>query len=192
MELTFSIARSSANAAEICGDVAKGWLLSDRAVIAIADGLGHGADAALAAGRAIEYVGSHLGEDPVSLFRGMGSALTSTRGAAVGLAVVRQGSGELTYAGVGNTRAAVFGWRTTRLDGDVGIVGGGFRRLAPVVVPIRPGDYLALWTDGLDERLALAKAGHEEDIDRLAEALLRRYSSGHDDACLILARCSVS
>lgn len=186
MAVSVGSARSSANAADLCGDAAQAWFLEDRTVIAIADGLGHGADAAVAATAALDFIGGHLDDDPVELFRGMHQALVSTRGAAVAVATIRPADGELTYAAIGNTRAAVFGWRATRLDSFPGIVGGGFRRLTPLVVPIRAGDHLVLWTDGLAERLAVT------DIDpvpaHMAETLLHRFAQGNDDACVIVAR----
>lgn len=187
MELKIGIARASAMPADICGDMARSWTCADRVVIAIADGLGHGRDAAVASGRAMAYIGDHLGDDLPTLFKGMAEALASTRGAAVGVAIVRPAVAELTYAAVGNTRAAVFGWRSSRLDADPGIVGGGLRRLSLVTLPFRPGDHLALWTDGLEERLSMGDAAATE-VGTLAETLLQRYCRGDDDACVVVAR----
>lgn len=188
MDLKIGIARSSANASDVCGDMAQAWTTDDRVVVAIADGLGHGPDAALASSRAMAYVGDHLGDDLPSLFSGMGRALASTRGAAVGVAIIRPSKAELAYAAVGNTRAAIFGWRSTRLDAESGIVGGGFRRLSPIVIPIRPSDHLALWTDGLEERLSVGNDAAAVEIGQLAETLLDLHTRGNDDACVIVAR----
>jgi serine phosphatase RsbU (regulator of sigma subunit) len=187
MAVSVGIARVAANSGERCGDAARVWLEDGRAVVAIADGLGHGADAAVAADAAMDYVGRHLGDDPMALFRGMHAAMANTRGAAVAMAVIAVDQGTLTYLAVGNTRAGVFGWRATRLDSYPGIVGGGFRRLAPVVTPIRPGDRLILWTDGVEEGLSV---GPSPQCDAQAEAaqLLRQFSRGNDDACVVVAR----
>ena len=60
----------------------------------------------------------------------MNLALRPTRGAAVGVAAVEWATGQIVYAAVGNTRAALFGARNTYMDGYAGIVGGGYQRLS--------------------------------------------------------------
>lgn len=187
MAVSVGIARAAANAGERCGDAAHAWPADGRHVLAIADGLGHGADAADAANAAMDYVGGHLNDEPLALFRGMHVALGPTRGAAVAVAVIDPAVGSLTYLAVGNTRAGIFGWRTTRLDSYPGIVGGSFRRLSPMVVPIRAGDRLVMWSDGVEERLTVS-AQPQDDPQHEAAELLHQYIRGNDDACVIVAR----
>ena len=187
--ISFGIARRSANAADVCGDMAGWWSRDGIECVAIADGLGHGKEAALAAAAALEVVALWPGHDLPNLFQQMNMAVKETRGAAVGVARVEWATGQITYAAVGNTRAALFGVRATYLDGYAGIVGGGYRRLSPVVVPFQSGDVLALWTDGLDERLDLNTADHSADgMDGMASRLLHRFAKGHDDRCVVVAR----
>jgi negative regulator of sigma-B (phosphoserine phosphatase) len=187
--ISFGIARRSANAAEVCGDMAGWWSGDGIERVAIADGLGHGKDAAVAAAAALEVVAAWPGHDLPSLFQHMNVALKATRGAAVGVATIEWATGQITYAAVGNTRAALFGARATYLDGYAGIVGGGYRRLSPVVLPFQSGDVLALWTDGLDERLDLITADHSAvGMDGMASRLLDRFAKGHDDRCVVVAR----
>lgn len=191
MAVTIGIARAAANAADRCGDAARAWQWQRQTVIAIADGLGHGTEAAEAADAALDYIGAHLDTEPLVLFQGMHRALGCTRGAAVGVAIVAPDHGRLTYLAVGNTRAGIFGWRVVRLDSYPGIVGGGYRRLAPTVVPMRPGDQLVLWTDGVDERLTMTgqPAG---DAQPQAERLLHAYGLGRDDSCVVVAQLDAS
>jgi negative regulator of sigma-B (phosphoserine phosphatase) len=187
--ISFGIARRSANAAEVCGDMAGWWSRDGIERVAIADGLGHGRDAAAAAAAALQAVEAWPGNDLPSLFQHMNVALKQTRGAAVGVAAVEWATGQITYAAVGNTRAALFGARATYLDGYAGIVGGGYRRLSPVVLPFQSGDVLALWTDGLDERLDLINADHAAaGMNGMASRLLDRFARGHDDRCVVVAR----
>ena len=189
MAVMTGIARAAANAADLCGDLAASWSTDGRHVFTIADGLGHGSEAFTAAGQAIDYVSHNLGENLVALFAGMNQALWQTRGAAVGVAAFDPVVGCLTYAAVGNTRAAVFGWRVVRLDGFSGIVGGGYRRLAAQTTPFRAGDHLVMWTDGVDERLTFDPATSGFDAtDCVARALLDRFATGGDDACVLVAR----
>jgi negative regulator of sigma-B (phosphoserine phosphatase) len=188
-EMSVGIARSSANAAEICGDMAGWWSRDSVEILAIADGLGHGKDAAKAAAAAMDTVAAWSGHDHSDLFRRMNTALQTTRGAAVGVATVAWQAGQITYAAIGNTRAALFGAGVTRLDGDAGIVGGGYRRLNIVVVPFQPGEVLTLWTDGLEELLKPTAADHAAaGLDAMAARLLDRFPKGRDDRCVVVAR----
>lgn len=188
MALSVAIARAALNSAERCGDAAHAWQLEDgRTIIAIADGLGHGAEAAEAADAAMAYVGEHLTLAPLELVAGLHEALAGTRGAAIAVAYVDPAAGRLTHVAVGNIRAGIFGWRTTRLDSYPGVVGGGYRRLQATEMPLRRGDVLVLWTDGVDERLTLS-ADFGTDAAGLASQLLHAFSHGDDDSCVVVAR----
>jgi negative regulator of sigma-B (phosphoserine phosphatase) len=140
MAMMVGVASRSANAADVCGDRAGWWSRNGLDLVAIADGLGHGPDAAVAASVAIDTVEAWLGGDLIELFHDMNEMLRPTRGAAVGVATVEWATGQLTYVAVGNTRAAVFGARTTYLNGYAGIVGVGYRRVVAVTAQFKSGD----------------------------------------------------
>jgi Stage II sporulation protein E (SpoIIE) len=178
-----------------CGDAAGAFELppgvaSPALLLAIVDGLGHGVAAAQAADAAL----AQLAHDPAlalpDLLRELDAALLSTRGAAVGLA--RIDGQRLQYAGVGNTRA--IRWRgdhMLRLSSQYGIVGGGL----PVHVTVNEidfvvGDWLLLFTDGLDEMLALPMhlPEWERDPALLCTHLLARWRQGRDDAGVLVCR----
>jgi negative regulator of sigma-B (phosphoserine phosphatase) len=188
MAMTVGVASRSANAAEVCGDRAGWWSHDGLEVVAIADGLGHGQSAATAAAAAIDVAASWPGGDLVDLFQYMDEALRPTRGAAVGIAVVEWATREITFAAVGNTRAALFGAGTTWLNGYAGIVGVGYRRLCTVTVPFNSGDVLAQWTDGLSEQIELTSADRSAArLDDMAFGLLDRFARGDDDRCIVAA-----
>jgi negative regulator of sigma-B (phosphoserine phosphatase) len=188
MAMTVGVASRSANAAEVCGDRAGWWSLNGLEIVAIADGLGHGPAAAVAASAAIDVAARWPGGDLLDLFPRMNEALRPTRGAAVGVAMVEWATGQITYAAVGNTRAALIGTRTTYLNGYAGIVGVGYRRLDTITVPFSPGDVLAQWTDGLNEQIELTSADRSAaKLDDTAALLLGRFARGNDDRCVVVA-----
>ncbi|HRJ59540.1 MAG TPA: SpoIIE family protein phosphatase [Azospirillaceae bacterium] len=187
MDLNVAMARVSANSGDVCGDAAHFWIHGPETVLAIADGLGHGADAAQAANAAMNFIAEHLDLDLIALFQELNAAMERTRGAAVAVARVRPDLARIEYAAIGNTRAAVFGWSSTRLDAEPGIVGTRRRRLRPLNIPFRAGDCLALWTDGLRETLKI-DYGATTNLDALAATLMTEYATGDDDRCVILAR----
>jgi negative regulator of sigma-B (phosphoserine phosphatase) len=75
--------------------------------IAVIDGLGHGPAAASAAARAAEVVEGHPDAQPEDLVRLCHEALHGTRGAAMTIASIDAGPGELVWLGVGNVQAAL-------------------------------------------------------------------------------------
>jgi len=132
-----------------------------------------------------------LAGDPAGLLQRLDTALAGTRGAAVGLAWV-QGQ-RLRYAGVGNTR--LLRWRAgqvLRLPSRYGIVGDGGLAAAAALhdgLPVQeinllPGDWLLLFTDGLDEtlNLKLMLPEWQREPQRLCEHLMHTWRNPRDDA----------
>jgi hypothetical protein len=188
MAMIVGVASRSANAADVCGDRAGWWSRDGLELVAIADGLGHGPDAAVAAAGAIDTAAAWLGGDLIELFHDMNEMLRPTRGAAVGVATVEWASRQLTYVAIGNTRAALFGARTTYLNGYAGIVGVGYRRVGAITAQFSSGDLLALWTDGLDEQILVTSADRAAaSLDDTASLLLQRFARGNDDRCVVVA-----
>ena len=180
-----------------CGDQVACWQLGPRrALLCIADGLGHGESAETAARAALDYVSRRL-EDPLGeIFAGCDAAIRCTRGVAMSIAVVDAEAGSLIYAGVGNTRAIIVRqgdpgsnepWAHP-LRNSHGIVGAGYQRLSPETAALAPGDLLILHTDGIQPRMELA--GYDgallANVRRLAEAILRGWARERDDAAVLV------
>lgn len=163
-------------------------------LLAIIDGLGHGPEAAAASQAALQILGEAVGRPAADrpglpgLLRQVDRALTPLRGAAVGL--VQVCAGQLQHLGVGNTR--VMRWRhghLTRLPSYNGIVGGGLpAQLAEADLALEAGDWLLLFTDGLDERLSLPVLlpEWERDPSLFCQFLLHQHRLGRDDAGVLV------
>jgi anti-sigma regulatory factor (Ser/Thr protein kinase) len=110
--------------AEYSGD-AWAWVRSgDRMTLMLADGLGHGPEAARASAAAVEALHGSAHRSPAEMLRHLDTALGGTRGAAVALAQVDVGAGRLRFAGIGNVGARLCeggSWRA--LVSRPGIVG---------------------------------------------------------------------
>lgn len=171
---------------QVCGDVGAWWQSGQRRVLCIADGLGHGPEAARAAYRAIEYVGNHLDDSVPVLLAGCDVALRDTRGAAVG--IVTMEGGRLTYGGVGNTRGMRVGVGTCRFSSDAGIVGAGSCRILVEATAVEVGDLVILFTDGVSERLSVPASTTLGQVNTgdLADQLLARWATGQDDAAVLV------
>jgi Stage II sporulation protein E (SpoIIE) len=157
-------------------------------LVAVIDGLGHGAPAAQAAQAALEIVAQGASLALADLLARLEAGLTQTRGAAIGLARIEPAAAgwRLLHAGVGNTR--VLRWRVpqmVRLSSQYGIVGGGLPHALEVSqTELQRGDWLLLFTDGIDEMMSLPMClpEWERDPSTLCRHLLARWRNVADDA----------
>ena len=165
------------------------------ALVAVVDGLGHGADAATAARAAVAALEGHATDSPVPLIQRCHRALHGTRGVVMSVAVFDRSDRSMTWLGVGNVEGLLlYGDGTTRsgspranLVTRGGIVGSELPRLHPVVLPIAPGDTLFFATDGIREGF-IEGLPPEAAPQQLADQILARYGKGTDDALVLVAR----
>lgn len=174
-----------------CGDRCAYWETSDRLIVAVADGLGHGPEAAVAAETAMACIGSALDGPLEKLFWQCDMSLQATRGVALSVVVIEKQSGLMTLASVGNIRTLLIQeGKDRRFGATRGIVGGGYGRLNPEHFKIKAGDVLALFSDGVDEFADVRKA-MLSIIDLTAQcaaSLLEKLANREDDAALLLYR----
>ena len=174
-----------------CGDA---WtVLRDgaRSLVVLADGLGHGPDAALAAAEAVRVVREHADAAPATLVQLAHQALRATRGAALAIAALEPARGTLTFAGVGNVAASVQTPGAVRsLASHNGTVGHAMRTVQEFRHDWRAGAALVLHTDGINTRWRLdAYPGVlQRDPALLAGLLFRDSARGRDDATVLVVR----
>jgi hypothetical protein len=176
---------------DVCGDA---WTVvqhAGRSLIIVADGLGHGRQAAEAAQAAVRTVHAHPTEPPAALLERIHGALRSTRGAAVALAEVHLGRQELTFAGFGNIAGAlVAGHKVQYLSSQNGIVGYQMRRVRALTYPWPDNALLLLHSDGLVTRWNLESYPGltMRQPSLIAGVLYRDYARGRDDVSVVVAK----
>jgi anti-sigma regulatory factor (Ser/Thr protein kinase)/serine/threonine protein phosphatase PrpC len=169
----------------------KRW--NSSALVAIIDGLGHGQFANHAAQCARQYVETHYDLPLEAIFRGVERACRSTRGVVMALGRFDWAPRKLTFGGVGNVEARVFGasepmsFRVRR-----GVIGANSP--APMVTEHHwaLSNVLVLHSDGLKA------IGRWEDRPQLWEApaavaaqgLLRLLAKEDDDATVVVVKQS--
>ena len=189
----WSVAKRCRRGEATSGDVAVVTLLPGGALVAGVDGLGHGAEAARAAGRAAAVVRASPGPDLALLMKHCHIALRGTRGAAISLAFISTSAGGVTWLGVGNVEGRVVSRApsATQPKGSLALGGGVAGYDLPAVrtaaLKVLPGDLLILATDGVDPSFAdsLDVSGSTHAI---AERIMARHRRPTDDALVVAVR----
>ncbi|MDO8844839.1 SpoIIE family protein phosphatase [Methylicorpusculum sp.] len=174
-----------------CGDQCGWWTTGSRILMAVADGLGHGPEAAKAATAAINGINDHLGYSCEEIFEQCNKRLHDTRGAALALAMIEPEANRMTIGSVGNIRVVLIGKsRTLRFGATRGIVGSGYSKLIFESISINPGEVLAMFSDGLNEDIGIHELLDNSDRSSLdeAQAILDRWAKPEDDAAVLIYR----
>lgn len=123
-----------------------------------------------------------------ALFANCNLAIRNTRGVALAIAMIESEPQRLTFASIGNIRAALIGEHSKLLPGDGGIVGAGFTRLVPFETEWKDRDLLVMWTDGMPLGLPLNTIPTELSPEEIAHWLADSFTSGTDDVGVLCAR----
>jgi anti-sigma regulatory factor (Ser/Thr protein kinase) len=163
----------------------------DRTLIIVADGLGHGPEAAAASEQAVRLFQESRADAPAAILSEVHGALRSTRGAAVAVASLDPGKQEIRYAGVGNIAASVVaGDQTRSMVSHNGTVGHEVRKIQEFQYPFPPEALVIMQSDGLQthwrfDRYPGLTARHPAVI---AGLLYRDFSRGRDDVTVLAVR----
>ncbi len=108
----------------VCGDAWHTDWSPERTLVVVADGLGHGPDAAVAATTAIRTIRERGDGMPGALLLAVHNALRATRGAAISIARIDHETRMVTFAGVGNVAASVCDSTQSRPMASLGGIAG--------------------------------------------------------------------
>jgi hypothetical protein len=175
----------------VCGDAWSWTAGPDGWSVLVADGLGHGPEAATAAAEAVRVFQAHAGDPAANILAAAHAAMRHTRGAAVAIAEVRPARGELTFTGVGNIGGTILVPEGSRsLVSHAGIVGHECRKIQTFSYPWSKGSVLVLYSDGLQSRWTLDRypALRGRDPVLLAAVLYRDFARGRDDVTVVVGR----
>jgi anti-sigma regulatory factor (Ser/Thr protein kinase) len=175
----------------VCGDAWTVKVDGDQVTVLVADGLGHGPLAAIASEAATMVVVKQKTVAAGAILQETHRALQGTRGAAVAVARLDSGSGNLTFAGVGNIAGCIRDRGASRhLISHNGIVGSNLRKVQEFVSPWPSHALLVMHSDGLGTRWNLDQyPGLEVLYPALIAAILYRdFSRRHDDVTVLVYR----
>jgi anti-sigma regulatory factor (Ser/Thr protein kinase) len=175
----------------VCGD---GWAFAldgARAAVMVADGLGHGPDAAEAAQAARDVFVEDPMVEPSRWLQNTHARLRSTRGAAVMMLQVDAGAGTIRSGGAGNVMARVVSGTSDRAilcqHGTAGIT---IRTPEEITTSWPPHAMLIVWSDGIEARwnadILAPLLGRDPTL--AAAVLVRDHCRGRDDATVAVLR----
>lgn len=165
---------------------------SERALIGVIDGVGHGPEAAHAAEAARSALDEPANHSVGALMLRCHERLLETRGAAMTLMAFDAQTLQLEWSGVGNVAAVLLHpepsgqLRRTDLFVRSGVAGVLMPSIAVSSARFAPGDMVVAATDGVHSSFA-DHINRIEPPQQLAERLLARYQTGNDDALVVVA-----
>ena len=163
------------------------------ALVAVMDGLGHGAAAAAAARTAVAVLQDHAQESLVPLLNRCHDALRKTNGVVLSMASLQAAERTLAWLGVGNVECLVLRADRSARPAQVyllprgGVVGYQLPPLRVSTLSVTAGDILFLATDGI--RNGFTEGLNLDDPpQQIAADALARYAKDADDALVLVAR----
>jgi anti-sigma regulatory factor (Ser/Thr protein kinase) len=203
----------------VCGDAWGVEADQQGLTLTVADGLGHGPDAHVAAAGAVDVVRRRAGRSPATLMDLAHGALHPTRGAAVAIVRLDLARSTLAFSGTGNIAASIFnvgrpvlvggaglgtnaatsaaadrGRSSWQLTSRNGIVGHTMRDSQEFEVPWTRDALLIMHSDGIGTRWDLgAYPGlHLQPAVMIAAVLYRDFSRRRDDATVVVVKAGAS
>lgn len=175
----------------VCGD---GWAFAQdgaQAALMVADGLGHGPDAAAASAAALAAFAKDPWSAPRDMLRRTHEALRGTRGAAVMVFQADAAAGKVRSAGAGNIMARLVSGTSDRtILSQHGTAGVTIRTPDETTTAWPAHALLVVFSDGIESRWSSEELAPVLGRDpTLAAALLARdHCRGRDDATVAVLR----
>jgi negative regulator of sigma-B (phosphoserine phosphatase) len=186
--IEWAVAGQAIAGEQVSGDLHLVQPFDGGVLVAVADGLGHGEEAAAAAIAAVEVLRRHADEPVTALVKRCHAELRRTRGVVLSLASFDVAAARLTWVGIGNVEGMLY-----RADGPrealvsrSGVVGFQLPPPHATVLPIAAGDMLVFATDGIHHDFA-ARSPLGRVPQQVADELLARYGKSTDDALVLVA-----
>jgi anti-sigma regulatory factor (Ser/Thr protein kinase) len=171
-----------------------GWGLraqDGRLLLMLADGLGHGPQAAEASDLALALFQRSPAASPAALLEDAHATMRSTRGAAVAVAAMAAAPAQLVLAGAGNIAGRLISGIGDRgLLTQPGTLGVQIRRLQDSAHDWPEHAVLVLHSDGIVSRWSLDGAAGLLQCEPIVIAgwILRDHCRGRDDATVVVVR----
>jgi anti-sigma regulatory factor (Ser/Thr protein kinase) len=175
---------------DVCGDA---WAVSNAGgvrTLLVADGLGHGPDAAEASVEAVRLFHRYNGHTVANLIEYIHGGLRATRGAAVSIARFDPATGKITFSGIGNVAGMLSAaGETKRMVSMAGTAGFNARKIQSFHYPFEHG-LVILYSDGLTSSWTIERYTNLASLhpSLIAAILYRDFTRHRDDATVLVAK----
>jgi anti-sigma regulatory factor (Ser/Thr protein kinase) len=175
---------------DVCGDA---WSVSDAGgirTLLVADGLGHGPDAAEASVEAVRLFHRYNGHSVANLIDYIHGGLRSTRGAAVSIARFDAIAKKIIFSGIGNVAGmTVTSDETKRMVSMAGTAGFSARKIQSFDYPFERG-LVIMYSDGLATSWTVERYTNLANLhpSLIAAILYRDFNRHRDDATVLVAK----
>jgi phosphoserine phosphatase RsbX len=181
------VAQHIAAGQTVCGDGHVTVIDEASCLIGVIDGLGHGAEAHMAAVAARTCIESNSSLSLRELFSAAAEALSATRGACIGLVHLAFERPQIQCAAVGNIEIMAVSKAPIRPFPSRGIVGRrGQFGVQTFKYPLAAGDRVAIFTDGISRRRLDLYAYAGSSPQQAADMILREHGIARDDATCVV------
>ena len=191
--IVWGVALRAHPAQSVLGDAYLVKPLGNGLLIAVADGLGHGSEAAAVGSLCVDTLSANADRPLPAMLALCHEILRGTRVVTVSVAAFDYARNEMTWSGLGNVMGALFRAdpaarpKSENLVQRPGVLGSGTPAFVAPRLPVRHDDLLVLATDGIDPEF-------ERSVDRgrapqaIAERILADHAKDTDDALVLVAR----
>ncbi|KAB8320482.1 SpoIIE family protein phosphatase [Tolypothrix campylonemoides VB511288] len=176
---------------EVCGDAWAYEISQERCLLLVADGLGHGPQAAQASIEAVRVFQENVNRSPQEIVALIHQALRSTRGAALAIAQINFEQQSVRFAGVGNIAGTIISnVGHQNLVSYNGTVGHEVRKIQEFTYQWHPGAILLLHSDGLATQWRLERYPGlmYKHPSLIAGVLYRDFKRVRDDVTVLVVR----
>ncbi len=171
-----------------CGDTGVIREYEDKLLLALVDGLGHGAKAHRAAVLVEEYLEEHYRESLESLLLGLHDNLKGSVGAVAGIGRFHRDTGEFSYCGIGNILVRLYGSFGRTFVSRDGVLGFNMPSPRTETVLLERGDILVFTSDGLSSHIS--RDGYQNLLrgtaGEIADRFMEKFRREDDASCLVL------
>ncbi len=159
-------------------------------MLAVIDGLGHGAEAHRVSTTARDFLKGRWSLDVVGTMEKLHHELRGSIGAVAGIAVVDTRTGHARFSGIGNISYRVFGPRPARLLSMAGNLGHQIRSPREEQHTLTPEDVVVIYSDGIKDRFEQEDYPQMlyQSADTVARTMVERFGKPHDDATCVTLR----
>jgi anti-sigma regulatory factor (Ser/Thr protein kinase) len=178
-----------------CGDIGTLIRNQEGILLVLADGLGHGNNAALASRKAVDVVHSSHRLTLEEILISMHHKMKKTRGSAVSLLRILPDSHKIEWLGIGNVSGRII---RIKKDGSLeqtvfanynGTVGYQLNNYKKLYYNYSPGDWLLLTSDGIISNWEpIFENNFSNNPYTMGQAMIKLASRDNDDSSVLIGR----